>query len=584
MRRFLLDYVWPYKYPMLLALFFGAVRANVPFVVPWAVGMALDDFIPNGGVSARFGGMSMMTFFGMVALILTCLFPVVYFRTWLMGRSAQRVIFDLRYNLFQHIQKMSMSFFERRQVGGIISRVITDINIAQNFVGNAITNIVMDGTRFVIGLSLLLIWDWRMALAAISIVPVYFVVVKRLRRKIRQTSLKVQEKLEDLSGTLGEKISGVKVVQSFHREKSEEMDFFQEAREYLGFTLRGVRLQAMALSVSITITSVAPVLIVWYGVNLVLKGEMTIGTVAKFWGSMGLLYDPLMRFTELNVIFANALAALDRVFELFDLQPEVQEEADARDMPDINGAVRFENVTFAYIPGAPVVHGLDFSIKAGERVALVGESGSGKTTILNLLLRFYDPQEGRILIDGHPIRERTLRSLRNQIGVVLQESVLFTGSIGENIRYGRRNATDDDVMEAARQANAHDFIMELDHGYETEIGERGVKLSGGQRQRISLARVFLKAPRIIILDEATSSLDSASETMIQEALDKLMHNRTTFIIAHRLSTVMNADKIIVLLNGRVEEIGSHQELLETGTGVYRQLYEEQFKSVLVFEE
>ena len=574
------EYVKPYRVQVTIALFMGALRANIPLLFPWAMGRVVDEFIPNRGVAPSLGGMRIGTFFLLITAAFVALFPVVFFRTWLMGRAAQRVIFDLRYNLYQHIQKMSLAFFEKRQVGGIISRVITDINIAQNFVGNAITNIVMDGTRFALALVLVFRSEWHMALASLGIMPFYFLIVHRLRGEIRYTSRMVQDKLEDLSGQLGEKIAGVKVVQSFHMEKMEEIEFFQESREYLGYTLRGVWLQAMALAVSITLTSVGPVLIAWYGFNKVLEGTLTVGTVVAFSGYLALLYDPLSRFTELNVIFTNALAALDRVFELFDLAPEVTEVRGARHFPSIRGDVHFDRVSFAYTAGLAVVHDLDFVVAAGERVALVGESGSGKTTILNLILRFYDPQQGRILIDGHDIRKATLRSLRGQISVVLQESVLFTGTISENIRYGRRNAAEGEVVEAARMANAHEFIMDLPEGYATEIGERGVKLSGGQRQRIALARVFLKSPRIIVLDEATSSLDSTSEAMIQDALDRLMQGRTTFIIAHRLSTVMNADKIIVLQAGRVAEIGNHRALLEAGSGIYRKLYDEQFKAVL----
>jgi ABC-type multidrug transport system fused ATPase/permease subunit len=579
LKRFL-EYVKPYRWVVALALFLGALRANIPFVMPWAMGLVVDELVPHGGVAPSLGGISMGWFFGIVVAVLASLFPVIYFRTWLMGRVAQRVIFDLRYTLFQHVQKMSLSFFEKRQVGGIVSRVITDINIAQNFVGNAITNIVMDASRVLVAVYVLFRTEWRLAAVSLAVLPLYVILVSQLRRRIRETSRAVQDKLEDLSGQLAEKIAGVKVVQSFHMEKAEELDFFQEAREYLGHTLRAVRLQALALAVSITLTTAAPALIAWYGFSLVLDGTLTTGQVVAFVGYLALLYDPLSRFTELNVIFTNALAAMDRVFEIFDLSPEVREQPGARDLPVLKGRVHFDHVTFAYTPGFPVVHDLDFVVEPGERVALVGESGSGKTTILNLLMRFYDPQQGRILLDGHDIRQATLRSLRNQIGVVLQESVLFTGTLSENIRYGRRNATAQEIVAAAKMANAHDFIMELPEGYQTEIGERGIKLSGGQRQRIALARVFLKAPRIIVLDEATSSLDSASEAAIQEALDHLMRGRTCFIIAHRLSTVLNADTIIVLRHGRVVEVGSHRDLLERGTGVYRKLYEEQFKAVL----
>lgn len=574
------SYVRPYRASIIVAVFLGTCRANLPFLFPWALGQAVDQFVPHGGVAPGLGGIPMWLFFLLVSLAFASLYPIVYFRVWIMGRAAHRVIFDLRYDLFQHVQKMSLAFFEKRQVGSIVSRLITDISIAQNFVGNAITGIIMDGSRFGLALYLLVSSDWRLALGALAILPVYLAVVHRLRKRIHVTSRKVQDKLADISGSLHEKFAGVKVIQSFHREKSEEIEFFQESREFLGFTLEGVKLQSTALATAITLVTVAPAILAWWGFTRVLAGELTVGTVVAFVGYLALLYDPLSRFTELSVIFTNAIAAMERVFEIFDLTSEVTEAKGARDLPAIKGDVHFDGVTFAYTPGLPVMHDVDFVVARGERVALVGESGSGKTTILNLLLRFYDPQQGRILVDGHDIRKATLRSLRNQVGVVLQESVLFTGTISENIRYGRRNATERDVVEAARMANAHDFIMGLPDGYATEIGERGIKLSGGQRQRVSLARVFLKAPRIIVLDEATSSLDSTSEGLIQEALARLMEGRTTFIIAHRLSTVLSADRIIVLEDGRVAEIGPHADLLARGNGTYRKLYEEQFKSVM----
>ncbi|MEK7767273.1 MAG: ABC transporter ATP-binding protein, partial [bacterium] len=489
-------YVRPYRASIGVALLLGTARANLPFLFPWAMGKAVDQFVPHGGVAPALGGIPMWLFFLLVSLAFATLYPIVYFRVWIMGRAAHRVIFDLRYDLFQHVQKMSLSFFEKRQVGGIVSRLITDISIAQNFVGNAITGIIMDGSRFGLALYLLVSCDWRLALGALAILPVYMAVVHRLRKRIHATSRKVQDKLADISGQLHEKFAGVKVIQSFHREKSEEIEFFQESREFLGYTLEGVRLQSTALATAITLVTVAPAVLAWWGFSRVLTGELTVAAVVAFVGYLALLYDPLSRFTELSVIFTNAIAAMERVFEIFDLTSEVTEAKGARDLPALKGDVHFDGVTFAYTSGLPVLHDVDFVVQRGERIALVGESGSGKTTILNLLLRFYDPQQGRILVDGHDVRKATLRSLRNQVGVVLQESVLFTGTISENIRYGRRNATEKEVVEAARMANEHDFIMGLPDGYATEIGERGIKLSGGQRQRVSLARVFLKAPRI----------------------------------------------------------------------------------------
>jgi subfamily B ATP-binding cassette protein MsbA len=506
-----------------------------------------------------------------------------YFRGYLSQLAGHRVILDLRTDLYQHITRMGHSFFQKRQSGSIMSRLMSDIALAQNFVGNAMTNIWMDLGTCLFYLLVLFSMDERLALASLVVFPFYITSMRTLGRASKRTSRAVQEALEEFSGDVHERIAGIAVVKSFAAEQREARSFFAGARGLYDLTMRNVRITMLSNTLVQWLTQMATLGLIWYGGWRVLTGQTSIGTVIAFIMLLKEMYLPINRISELNTILHNSLAAIDRVFEVFDIEPDVQESARARELPRIEGRIRFDHVTFAYNdPTRPQIRDVDLEIAPGEVVALVGPSGAGKSTLIQLIPRFYDPQQGCVRVDGWDVREVKLRSLRSQIGMVAQDTLLFSGSVRDNLLYGRPDATPGQMVEAARAAHAHDFLNALPDGYDTLLGERGAKLSGGQKQRLALARAFLCDPRILILDEATSALDSESEMLIQEALGRLMKGRTSLIIAHRLSTILNSDRIVVMDAGQVVEVGTHRQLLENH-GLYARLYETQFRSAYAEE-
>lgn len=554
----------------------GLLKYNIPVAFPWVLKDVIDHLVSPAESYALTLNLTM------IALILLYLLwaAVTYLRSSLADQVAQKLIFDLRNALYIHLQRMSLGFFERRQVGSIASRVIGDISIAQNFVGATFTNTIMDISALFLILSLLFYMNWRLALVSISILPFYVLLNRMFSDRIRKTSQLAQQKMEDISGEVHEKLGGIATVQSYTQEKNEERHFYEENRVYLSHVLSNIKHNASAVAWTGLLTSVAPVLVIWYGATQVIHGHLTIGGLAAFYAYLGMLYSPLNRLTELNVLLANSLSAMDRIIEIFDTAPEILDRPTAKDIGAVQGEIEFQNVSFSYGNANEILKGVNLHIPVGSTVALVGPSGAGKSTFVKLIPRFYDVSEGSITIDGVDLREMKLKSLRNQIALVSQEPILFSGTVHANILYGNPAAAEEEIVEAAKAADAHHFILELLEGYQTEIGESGVRLSGGQRQRIALARAFLKDAPILILDEATSSLDSESENSIQAALIRLMHGRTTLIIAHRLSTIQSADRIVVFDDGTIVETGTHSELLDRSQGVYRRLYTEQFDNFL----
>ena len=511
-----------------------------------------------------------------------------YYRNYWASMAGHRLIFDLRYALFVHMQRLSHSFFDRNASGGIVSRFVSDIQLAQNFVGSAMINIWMDGISLGLVIWLLFVLDARLAWISLIVVPFYVAVIRVLSPRIKEASHELQEVVEEFSGELQERVAGVATVKSFAREAEEARRFHQRTTELYDLTITSVKLASTHQMFSEFITRAAPLIVIWAGAIFILRGKMAIGTMVAFYAYLGALYLPLQRFSELSVIVANSLAAIERIFNFFDETPEVLDVPGARPMIVRRGDVAIENLDFAYQASgetAPrtVLHDVCLRVSAGTTVALVGRSGAGKTTLASLIPRFYEPSAGRILIDGENIGSVTLKSLRDSIGIVPQDAVLFSASIRENVQYGRPGASDPEIWRALEQANIREFVQSLPERLDTTIGEGALRPSTGQRQRLALARVFLKNPPVLILDEATSGLDSEVENLIHDAVRRLMRGRTSFLIAHRLSSAVEADLIVVLDQGRVVESGTHAELLAR-RGVYAQLYGEQTRKLIAVED
>jgi len=511
-----------------------------------------------------------------------------YYRNYWASTAGHRLIFDLRYALFLHMQRLSHSFFDRNASGGIVSRFVSDIQLAQNFVGSAMINIWMDGISLGLVIWILFVLDARLAWISLIVVPFYVAVIRILSPRIKDASHDLQEVVEEFSGELQERVAGAATVKSFAREAEEARRFHERTTELYDLTITSVKLAATHQMFTEFITRAAPLIVIWAGAIFILHGKMALGTMVAFYAYLSALYLPLQRFSELSVIVANSLAAIERIFAFFDETPEVRDVPGARPLAVLRGDVAIEHLGFAYqamgeSEPRTVLHDINLKVPAGTTIALVGRSGAGKTTLASLIPRFYEPSVGRILIDGIDVASVTLKSLRDSIGIVPQDSVLFSASIRENVQYGRPGAPDSEIWRALEQANIREFVDSLPQRLDTMIGEGGLRPSTGQRQRLALARVFLKNPPLLILDEATSGLDSEVENLIHDAVRRLMRGRTSFLIAHRLSSAVEADLIVVLDLGRLVEIGTHSELLARRT-VYAQLYGEQTRKLIGVED
>jgi subfamily B ATP-binding cassette protein MsbA len=504
----------------------------------------------------------------------------------------ERFILDLRVRLYDYLQRLSLSFFERTSTGEIMSRITNDVNALEHFVTHGSSMTAVDLLRLVGTAVVLLVLDWPLALVAMLPVPVLAVVLRLFNRRVRPVYRQVRDRLGGINSRLQDNIAGIRVIQAFGQERAALDRFAEESQAYYRARLQSIRVWSTFFPAIRFAASLGMVLVLAFGARRVLSGELSVGTLVAFLFYAASFYQPINRLTEVDNIFQQAIAAGERIFELLDEVPGIQNAPGAVPMLRVQGEIKFENVYFRYgevdsVAGTPLVakaservdneyvlHDVTFDVAPGQVVALVGPSGAGKTSIANLISRFYDPARGRVLIDGHDLRDLQLKSLRAHIAVVLQETFLFNDNIRDNLRFAKPDASEEEMMAAARAAYAHDFIMELPDGYDTEIGERGVRLSGGQQQRLALARAILADPRILILDEATSSVDAEAEYLIQQALDQVLRGRTAIVIAHRLSTIRNADKIIALEEGRIREVGDHLQLLARG-GLYSDLYQRQ---------
>lgn len=571
-----LAYIKPYWPFVALATLAGIFKFLTPLVFPWMLRHLLDDVVLNETLSAAARNQLILKYIGVMFAALLVWMVACYYRSVFGAIAGHRMIRDLRIALFDHVQRLSHSFFARNQSGAIVSRVINDLNLAQNFVGSALTNVWMDTITLIVLFVVLFSIHPTLTLVSLALMPIYILSLRTIGSRIRLVSKEAQQRLEVLSGGLQEKVAGVAVVKGFTRERQEAQAFASQSNKLLNKILYSVHFMAINEMLVGLVVHGAPILVVWYGVHQIIGGQLTIGELTQFLLYLAMFYFPLQRLADLSVVLANAVAAIERIFEYFDTQPQISEHPQAVVLDECHGDIEFENVAFSYDPGQPVLRCINLHIRAGETVAFVGPSGSGKSTLANLVPRFYDPDYGTIKIDGQDLRQIQLASLRSYIGIVNQETILFSGTVLENLQLANPTADHNDIRAALDAANAIEFVDALPEGWWTEIGERGAQLSGGQKQRLALARAFLRNPSILILDEATSALDSRAEQHIQQALERLLRNRTSIVIAHRLSTILNADKIVVLEQGRVVEAGPHQTLLARN-GLYASLYREQFK-------
>ena len=506
-----------------------------------------------------------------------------YYRNYWAGLAGNRLIFDLQGRLFSHLQSLPHSFFDQNPSGAIVSRVLNDVQQANELVSSALIDVWMDGISLTLVVVALLLLDWRLALVALCISPLWVAFMRFFSPRIKSVSHRIQETVEEISGEVHERVIGASTIKSFCREDYEVEQFRAQTQRLLERTIDKVNLAARQEMLIQLLTRAAPTVVIWVGALMIIRGTMTLGTMVAFFSYLGFLYLPLERFAQLSVVVSASLAAIERIFALLDLKPEISDHPLSRPFAARHGTVQFDDVSFGYkahhgMSMGPALEGLNLQIPGGSRVALVGRSGAGKTTMASLIPRFYEATRGRVLIDGRDVRHYTLKSLRDQIGIVAQDALLFSASIKNNLRYARPDASDEMLKRALEMANLGEFVESLPDGIDTIIGERGLKISGGQRQRLAIARAFLKDSKIVILDEATSAVDSESENLIHKAMERLRDGRTVFLIAHRLRSAVTADLIVVLDRGRIVETGRHAELMRRG-GTYAGLFNEQARGL-----
>lgn len=564
-------YVKPYLFRAMCAGICTIIAAGGTAYLPWVIKDMVDQVLRDKNTE-------MLNYIALSIVVIFVIRGIAFYgQSYLMSYVGQRVIIDIRRAVFTKLQRLSMSFYDKNKTGTIMSYVTNDVSALQGALVDNVVEMITESVILIASIVMMIYLDWKLFLVTFGTFPFVLGFIDIFGKRIRKSGSRIQEAAADITSVLQETVSSARVIKSFVRENYEIARFDKENMNNFRANMKNAQLMATLTPTIEFVAAIGVTIILWYGGNSVINGEITAGSLVAFLTYAVNISNPIKRLSRVIGNIQKALAAAQRVFDVLDLPETIKDAENAKLLPPAKGQVSFKNVSFSYNPGEQVISNISFDVKPGQMIAFVGPSGAGKSTVASLLPRFYDVDKGSITIDGEDLRGVTLDSLREQVGIVPQETVLFNGTVYDNILYGRLDATKEEVEAAAKAANAHNFIMELPQGYETRLGDRGMNISGGQRQRISIARAILKNPQILILDEATSALDTESERVVQEALDRLMVGRTSFVIAHRLSTIKNADRIMVLEKGQLVEQGTHEELMEMN-GLYAHLYQIQYRS------
>jgi ATP-binding cassette, subfamily B, putative efflux pump len=574
-RRYL-EFVKPYRLQIIGTIIIGVVKFAIPLIIPMLIKYVVDDIIGNGGLNNGEKIEKLLLIMGVMIVVFVFLRPPIeYYRQYFAQWTSSKILYDIRDRMYTHIQKLSFKYYANTRSGEVISRVINDVEQTKTFVMTGLMNLWLDIATIVIAIIIMFYMNVSLTLVSILLFPLYAISIKYFFGNLRKLTKSRSQALAEVQSYLHERVQGMPVIKSFAIEEFEQTQFDKQNKNFLTKAIEHTSWNAKAFAVVNTITDIAPLLVIGYSAYLVIQGDLSLGTMIAFFAYIDKLYNPLRRLVNSSTTLTQSLASMDRVFEFLDEKYDIVDAPNSVECKDVKGDITFDQVQFTYNESDEMIlKNINLDVKKGETIALVGMSGGGKSTLVSLIPRFYDVTEGKILLDGVDIRHFQLQSLRDKIGVVFQDNILFSESVKNNILLGKPGATDEEVYQAAKAANAHDFIMNLANGYDTKVGERGVKLSGGQKQRVAIARVFLRNPPILILDEATSALDLESEHLIQEALDKLAKDRTTFVVAHRLSTITHANRIVLIEHGKIVEVGKHDELMAK-QGHYYKLFQVQ---------